>query len=282
MSIKILVDSASDISEVEAKQLGICMIPMVINFGEEEYLDGVNLSPSDFYKLLVESKVFPKTSQIGIYRFEEKYKELLENNDDELIVITISTKLSGTYNNAVIASELFENRIHVIESSTVCAGERLLVEYALSLISQGMNVNDIVDLLNKNKKRIKLMATLNTLEYLKKGGRISATVAIAGDILGIKPLVGIIDGEVKLIGKAIGSKRANNTLSKFIQESNGIDFSLPFAFIYSGNDDNQIKNYYQNNLSLFENKESLSICQLGGTIGTHIGPGGIGVAFFEK
>ncbi|MGN1062688.1 MAG: DegV family protein [Candidatus Scatosoma sp.] len=280
--IKLIIDSAADISKAEADRLGIIMIPMEITIGNEEYYDGVDLTPAEFYEKLIESSVLPKTSQINSFRFEKAFEKHLKN-DDELIVITISSKLSGTYSNAKEAAGKFAGKVHVIDSLNACIGERLLCEYALTLIRQGYSAEEIVELLEAKKGKIKVMALLGTLEYLKKGGRISGAVAFAGELISLKPVVGVVGGEVKLIGKALGSRKGNNLLSKLVTESNGIDFSMPYGTIWSGLDVSLLDKYIKDSAALWQgNTEFVPKYQLGATIGTHIGPGAVGVAFFEK
>ena len=258
------------------------MIPMLITIGEEEYYDGVNLSSQEFWEKLVESDVLPKTSLINTFRFEEHFEKHVKNGD-ELIVITISSKLSGTYESAKQASEKFAGKVHVIDSLNACVGERLLCDYALRLIKQGLSAQEIVAELEEKKKRIKVMALLGTLEYLKRGGRISTAVAFAGEIISIKPVVGVIDGEVKLIGKAIGSKKGNNLLSKLVQDVGGIDFSMPFATIWSGLDTSLLDKYIKDSANMWAgHTDNVPKYILGATIGTHVGPGVVGVAFFEN
>lgn len=279
--IKVLVDSASDISLAEAKELGIEMIPMEIFIDGETYKDGVDLTGEEFFKKLVECSDFPRTSQINEYRWEEKFKELTKNGD-EVIAITISSKLSGCYSQAVLASESFPG-VRVIDSLNACIGERILVEYAIRLVNDGMILDDIVTMLNDKKSKIKLLALLDTLEYLKKGGRISTAVAIAGTIFNIKPVISLYDGTIKVEGKARGSRKANNLLTTMIKESNGIDFSMPFTTGYSGFETTLLDKYIEDSKELWINgTESLSRHLIGSTIGTHIGPGGVAVAFFEK
>ena len=282
MSIKLIVDSASDISENEAKQMGAIMMPMTITFGDKDYLDGVDLLPKQFYEKLIESDTLPKTSQINEYRFEQQFKQLTDEGYD-VIAITLSSKLSGTYNSALQAASGFEGKVYVVDSLNAAIGERLLVVYALDLIKQGKTAQEIVELLNEKKSKINLMAMLGTLEYLKKGGRISAAVAFAGKLLSLKPVVSVVDGEVKLIGKALGSKNGNNLLNRLVAEKGGIDFTMPYGVIYSGLDDSILKKYVTDSSHLWEgHTEQVSAYLIGGTIGTHVGPGAIGVAFFEK
>ncbi|MDY2575394.1 MAG: DegV family protein [Bacilli bacterium] len=283
MAIKLLVDSASDISKEEAEKLNISMIPLIITFGQEDFYDGVDILPNQFFEKLIESTTLPKTSQINPFRFEEEFEKLTKNGD-ELIVITISSKLSGTYESAIRAKEKFKDNVFVIDSLNACIGERLLCQLALILINENKkSAKEIVDELNIMKTKIRVLALLDTLEYLRKGGRISSLVAFAGEMLSIKPVVAIIEGKVKLVGKARGSKNGKNLLNKLVNESGGIDFSLPYGTVYSGLDNSLLKKYVKDSSSLYqEHTNDIPSYQIGSTIGTHVGPGAIGVAFFEK
>ena len=258
------------------------MIPMIITIGEEEYYDGVNISPREFYEKLIESDDLPKTTQINPFRFEEAFSEHTKNGD-ELLVITISSKLSGTYSSALQAASMFEGKVRVIDSLNAAIGERLLCEYALRLIKEGLTIDELVEKLEIAKTKICLIALVDTLEYLKKGGRISSTVAFAGELISLKPVIGIVNGEVKMIGKAIGSRRGNNLLNRLVENKGGIDFNLPYGTIWSGLDDSILQKYIKDSASLWEeHTDNIPKYILGGTIGTHVGPGAIGVAFFEK
>ena len=280
--VKLMIDSAADIGKQEAKEKGIIMVPVMVTFGTEEYYDGVDLTPQEFWEKLVESDVLPKTSLINQFRWEETYAKHT-GNGDELIVITISSKLSGTYEAARQAAEKFDGKVYVIDSLNACVGERLLCDYALRLISQGLSAQKIAEELEEKKKKIKVMALLGTLEYLKKGGRISSGAYFVGETLSLKPVCGVVDGEVKLIGKALGSKKGNNLLSKLVEESGGIDFSMPYATIWSGLNDSLLDKYITDSARLWAgHTDSVPKYVLGATIGTHVGPGVVGVAFFEN
>ena len=188
MAVKIIIDSASDITESEALEMGVTMLPMSIQFGAEEYQAGINLLPKEFYQKLLSCEELPKTSMINEYRFEKAFKNATKNGD-EVIVILISSKLSGTYDAAKRTAEKFENKVFVLDSLSAATGERLLCQYALKLLKEGKTAGQVFDELEKAKKKLCVMAALETLEYLKKGGRISNTVAFVGEMLKIKPLV---------------------------------------------------------------------------------------------
>ena len=163
--IRLMIDSASDINKYEAESLGVILMPITITFGTKEYKDGVDIMPDEFYDKLFSSDVLPKTSQISPYVFEEEFEKYTANGD-ELIVITLSSRLSGTYNNAVNASEKFGGKVVVVDSLNACVGERLLCLYALSLIKNGEDMQSIVAKLESEKLKINVIAVLDTLEYL--------------------------------------------------------------------------------------------------------------------
>ncbi len=283
--IKILTDSASDIEQAEAQKMGIEMIPIEVKFGEDTYLDGVNLSHKRFFEKLIESDEIPKTSRINEYRWGEAFAKLTENGD-KVIAITLSSKLSGTYSCACAAAQRFTDRVFVIDSLNAATGERILCDYALRLAANGADVDRIVNELNEKKKKIRVIAVIDTLRYLRKGGRISGVAAIAGEMLSVKPVVSVIDGEVKLVGKAIGSKRSNNLLMQLVQKCGGIDFSMPFGLMYSGLSDEYLQKYLRDSEALWQehidDPTNIPVYLIGSTIGTHIGPNAIGVAFFSR
>lgn len=281
MAIRLMVDSASDISKKEAEELGITMIPMIITIGNNDYFDGVDLLPEQFYEKLIECNDLPKTSQVTAYRFKETFDELTKDGD-EVICITISSRLSGTYDGACLAAHAYEGKVRVVDSMNACIGERLLCLYALRLIKEGHTMDEIIARLEEKKSKINVIAVIGTLEYLKKGGRISSMVAFAGELLSLKPVIAVIDGEVKVIGKALGSKKGNNLLNKLVQEK-GIDFSMPYGVVWSGLDKTMLDKYVKDSANLWKgNTENVPAYILGGTIGTHIGPGAVGVSFFSE
>ena len=280
--IKLLIDSSSDIDQEEADELGVTMLPIQVRFGDDEYLDGVNLSHRRFFELLIESDELPKTSQINEFRYEEAFSKLTQNGDD-VIAILLSSKLSGSYNCAVTAAKKFNGKVRVIDSLNACVGERILCQYALKLIKENTPIEEIVSKLEENKKKIKLLAMLDTLKYLKKGGRISAMVALTGEVFNIKPVVSVENGEVKLVGKAIGSKKGNNLLKQLVKNCGGIDFSMPYVVAYSGLSDELLKKYLEDSRELWEsNADEIPQVMIGSTIGTHVGPGAIAVCFFSN
>ncbi len=281
MSVKIIVDSASDIDTKEAKKLGIVVIPMQVIMDNEEFLSGENLSNEEFFRRLPDLKKMPQTTQINTYKFEEVISNCLKEDNDEAVVITLSSKFSGTYQNALEASKRFGDRVFVVDSLNVSIGERLLCFLAIKLVKEGYKAKEIYEILTKDRGKIKLFALLDTLKYLKKGGRISTLIALAGDIFSIKALVTVIGGEAKIIARAIGQKMGFNLLNKCLKSSK-IDYEKPYGLITSGQDDTTLIKYLENNKEakeIFKDKDKIT---LGPVVGAHIGPNGVGFAFFEK
>lgn len=281
MSVKIIVDSASDISVKEAKKLGITVIPMQVFLDGEEFLSGDNLSNEQFFERLPKLKEMPQTSQINVYKFEEVIKSVLKEDDDEAVLITLSSTFSGTYQNAVEVSKRFNGKVFVIDSLNVSMGEKLLCLLAVKLVKQGYSAKEISDILLSSRHKVKLFALLDTLKYLKKGGRISTLIAIAGNILSIKVLVTVIGGEVKMIARAIGQKMGFGLLNKQIKQEK-IDFDKPLSIISSGIDDSTLQKYLENNELAKNTFRDAQKGTLGPVVGAHIGPNSVGFAYFEK
>lgn len=277
--ITIITDSASDI--VDNKREDLTVLPVNINFGEEEFQDGVNLTHQMFYEKLIECDELPVTSQVPPFAFEKAFREAVEAGN-QVIAVTLSSKLSGTWQSACIAAEGFGGKVRVVDSENASIGQHALVEYALRLKDAGLGIEEIVERLEADKKRIRLIALLDTLEYLKKGGRISKAAAMAGSLLSIKPVIAIQRGEVAILGKARGSKQGNNLLAEQIRQTGGIDFGKPFVLGYTGLSDAMLRKYIKDHESFWKSSvDALETSSVGGTIGTHIGPGAIGVAFFS-
>lgn len=277
--IRIITDSASDI--VDNKREDLTVLPVSITFGEEEFQDGINLTHQMFYERLIECDELPVTSQVPPFAFGEAFRQAVEAGD-RVIAITLSSKLSGTWQSACVAAEEFGEKVRVVDSENASIGQHALVEYALRLKGAGLDFEEIVERLETDKKRIRLIALLDTLEYLKKGGRISKAAAMAGSLLSIKPVIAIQSGEVAILGKARGSRQGNNLLAEQIHQTGGIDFGKPFVLGYTGLSDATLQKYIRDHESFWKSSvDELETSSVGGTIGTHVGPGAIGVAFFS-
>ena len=279
MSVRIIIDSTVDVSpELLAR---VEVVPLTVSFGAEEYIDGVTITHEEFYNKLIESDVLPTTSQATPAAFADVF-ERIAAADDSAVVITIAHQLSGTCQSARIAAEDYDN-IFVVDSGSVTLGAGILAEYALRCVDEGMDAESIAAAVEAKKEDVCLIAMLDTLEYLKKGGRISATVAFAGGLLNLKPVVNIKDGVINMLGKARGSKQGNNLLVQEINKAGGIDFSMPILLGYTGLTDVLLKKYMTDSAALWENGvENLPYTSIGSVVGTHAGPGAIAAAFFRK
>ena len=279
MSVQIIVDSSVDVAERFRERLHI--VPLIIHFGEEELIDGVTINKEQFYRRLVESEQLPFTSQASPVAFQKVYEEVTQAGDSA-VVITLASKLSGTYQSACIAAGDFDN-IYVVDSQTAAIGAGVLTEYALARAEAGADARELAAELERKREDVCLVALLDTLEYLKRGGRISKTAALAGGLLNIKPMITVRDGEVVLIGKARGSKQGNSLLVEKIRACGGIDFDLPILLGYSGLSGESLETYVEYSHDLWERgTEIFDKTCISGVIGTHTGPGVVAAAFFRK
>ena len=279
MSVRIIVDSTTDVRESYRAKMQF--VPLTVRFGETEYYDGVDLDKREFYEKLVESDVLPTTSQATPAMFDTVFRETAAAGDSA-VVITLSSKLSGTYQSAVLAADGYEN-IYIVDSQSVSIGAGVLAELGVRLNEQGRSAAEIAETLMRAREDVCVIALLDTLEYLKKGGRISKTVAFAGGMLNIKPVVTIQDGAVVMIGKARGSRNGNNLLVEKINQAGGVDFDRPVLLGYTGLSSVLMKKYVEDSKALWEGHvDQLDSCLLCSVIGTHAGPGAVAVAFFKK
>lgn len=279
MNTRIIVDSTADLMpEYKAR---VQIVPLTVNFGDQEYIDGVTIDHKTFYEKLVESDVLPTTSQATPDAFAKEFDKVKEAGDSA-VVVTLSGKFSGTYQSATIAAEDYEN-VYVVDSGSAAMGSGILVELAFMLLEKGFSAKEIAKQLEEEKKKIVLVALVDTLEYLKKGGRVSKTVAFAGSVLNIKPVISVIDGEIQMLGKARGSKMGNNLLVQQIDKAGGIDFTRPVMLGYSGISDALLKKYIEDSRYIWEgNLKEVRYTTVGSVIGTHAGPGAVVVAFFKN
>ena len=275
--IHILVDSTSDFTNEQLKQNNLSYIPMHINWNDNEYIDKVTLQTGEFYDLLEESETFPKTSQPSPQSFVDIFEKIKEDKD-EMICILLSSALSGTYQSACLAKQIVGyDSIYIVDSKSATAGIRLLVEEAQKMIGEGYNVVDIVDRIEEMKSRIRIYASVDTLEYLKRGGRISKAVASIGEIAKVKPLISLNEaGEIEAISKSIGFKKVIQKISEFALDA---DPSYPLYSLFTkGN-----KNLNKLEEKITENQIHISDrVQVGPTIGCHIGPEAFGIVFVAR
>jgi len=279
MKTRIIVDSTADIMPEIRERVHV--VPLTVRFGEEEFIDGVTIEHKTFYEKLVESDVLPTTSQATPDSFFKEFDKVKEAGESA-VVITLSSGFSGTYQSAMIAAAEYEN-IYVVDSTSVAMGSGILVELACRLLNEGKSAEEIAAILEEEKQKIVVVALVDTLEYLKKGGRVSKSVAFAGTVLNIKPVLSVVNGEINMLGKARGSKMGNNLLMQEIEKAGGVDFSKPVLLGYSGLSDALLLKYIEDSKHIWEgNLDEVRYTILGSVIGTHAGPGAVVVAFFKK
>ena len=280
MNVRIVVDSTADVTdEIRAK---LSVVPLTVHFGEQEYVDGITINHKQFYEMLVETDVLPTTSQPSPEAFAQVFRQAQEAGE-QVVALTVSSKLSGTCQSAMIAAADFPDSVWVVDTKTVAIGCGILAELAVRLKEEGLSAPEIVARLEEERENIHVIALLDTLEYLKKGGRISKTVAFAGGLLSIKPVVTIQDGEIHILGKARGSKQGNNLLVTEIQKAGGVDFTKPLMLGYTGLSDALLEKYVLDSGTLWDGHgDCIRSTPIGSVIGTHAGPGAIAVAFFKQ
>ena len=279
MAVRLIIDTGSDLNAVQAKELDVTLIPMTVRFGNEEYRSGVDITNEEFYNKLAASKELPTTSQPTPLDFEKAY-QLVKDAGDEAVVLCISSVLSGTYQSACIAADGFEDCIYVVDTQAVSSAERILLEYAFSLKKHGATAKEIAEKLEDKKKDVRVFGAVDTLEYLIKGGRLSKAAGAVGSMLGIRPILHLVDGALEVAGKARGAKAAITMTHNFINEI-GIDYSMPMGLGYTGNDASVVNAFLESANNQLPDKD-VPIYHVGSTVGTHAGPGLYLVTFFKK
>lgn len=277
--IKFLVDTSSDYTMDEIKEKGLELVPMTISIGDKTFLDNIEIERNDFFDLMEKSEEFPKTSQPSPQEFVDVFEQI-KKDGDELIYVSISSGLSGTYQSAALAKKIVDyDKIYLIDSTKATYVIKIMVDYGLRLREEGKNAKEIVKALEEVKTKIRLYAVLNTLDNLCRGGRVSKVEAGVGNLAKIKPVITLTnEGGVGIKGKAIGKKKATAGVFKLLEELD-IDDSFPIYGIRSYGEPNyetfieQVKEHGYN---------VTDVLQIGPTIGIHIGPGAFGIIVVEK
>lgn len=281
MAIKIITDSSSDLSPAYAAENDIEIIPLRILFGEESYLSGVEMTPDQFFRKLETVEELPKTSQPTPGELTEVFSRYLDAGD-EVVAVFISSRMSGTYHAACLVKEnMGWDRLHIVDSGTVTFALGILVMEAVRLKGLGYSAKEIFDTLEREKSQVYLYASVGTLKYLQMGGRLSSTSAFFGSVLGIKPIITIKDGLVEAIQKQRGQKNAFDALLKLMQEGN-LDVERPHIIAHTDQ-----PALMEELASLIRERtdfdaDAFARCDIGATVGVHVGPGACGFAFFAK
>lgn len=274
MGIRIIVDSTADLTPQVRERVAV--VPLTVHFGKDEFVDGVDITGQQFYEKLETARDLPTTSQATPYAFSAAFGQAVADGE-EVVVLVVSSRLSGTYQSAVIAAEDYPGQVYVVDSRNIAIGLAILTEYALRLADEGRSAAEIAAMLEQKREKVRLMAVVDTLEYLQRGGRLSKAAAIAGGVLSIKPVIAVVDGEIKVLAKGRGNKQANMLMNQEIAKA-GVDRSMPIMLGYTGTSGDLMQVYRQSSGELWHEEvpESL-VC---GVVGTHAGPGAVAVAFF--
>ena len=274
MTIKIVTDSASDIPSEVTRKLGISIVPLTVSFGKKVYRDGIDLNAEEFYSKLAQSGELPKTAQPSVGSFIDVYEPLAQQ-DNEIISIHLSNKLSGTYNAALLAKEAMTKdcRIEVVDSESVSMGLGLTVIAAAKAVRDGVTFKEAMDIIHRNVSRMHLVAFLQTLEYLEKGGRLGKGKALLGTLLHVKPLIAVREGEVQPFGRARTTRGALQRLYDFV---NALLHIRGLSIMYT-TVSKEVEILAKLLAPLFP-QDRIIVTQVGSTLGTHTGPGTLAVA----
>ena len=277
--IRILIDSSADYSAQEAKAHNLELVPINITLNEKNYLDGIDLTKDEFYDLLTSTEEFPKTAQPSPQDYVDLFEDAKEKGDS-IIYLSLSSALSGTFQSATLAKSMVEyDDIYLIDTLSATRAIRIMAEYACKLKEEGKDAASIATELENFKSRVVILAAVDTLEYLSKGGRLSKAAAAVGELANLKPIITVTkEGSMAVPAKALGRNKALSTLTKMITEYQ-IDTTFPIYSLYAVGEENTEK------LEQRLGKEGVRVTkrlQIGPTIGSHIGPGACGVIFVTK
>ena len=273
MSVRIVTDSTADLPPQLAQELGIAVVPVYVRFGDKSYRDGIEISYDELYDKLVNSPIYPSTSQPTPADFAQVYRELSKETD-EIISIHVSGKLSGTYSSALQGKKLVDSKtnITVIDSESVTIGLGIITISAARLSLLNESLNGILEDIKQTKMNIHLLGVLDTLKYLALGGRIGRARALLGSVLNVKPLITIRNGEISPVGNVRTHAKAVEKLFEFVKGASNIQ---DLAIIHNTTPDDAIS--LKDRLGSFVKSDRLYMARLGPALGVHAGPGMLGV-----
>ncbi|MDR0951611.1 MAG: DegV family protein [Oscillospiraceae bacterium] len=276
--VKIISDSTADMPRDRAKELGVHILPLTIYFGEQPYTDGVDLTPDEFFDKLSLAKSLPTTSQPSPDDFAQVFEKYIAEGD-EIFGIFISSAMSGTYQSACIAAEAFPGKIHLVDSRTTTLALRLLLEETVRLRDKGLSAHEIAEQLEEMKSSFKFYADVEDLKYLKMGGRLSTLSAFVGNVVGVRPILSTVDGRPGPLAMRRGKKAAFEYIYRAIAQSPP-DPEHYVVFAHGAVPEKMAE--WKETLAPFMNGCEIIDARLGATVGAHVGPGSVGVAYFPK
>lgn len=277
--ITIITDSSSEMLAREQKKYGVKVLPMPINFGEATFLSGEDISNEEFYDRLLLAEKLPTTSMVNTFNFKAAFKQEIARGND-VIAIVISSHMSVTFQQAeAAAAEVGRGRVFVVDSKNASLGQTAIVLEAVRLRDEGKTVKEIYEEVSKMTERVRLFAMVDTLKYLRAGGRLSGTAAAVGTMLQVKPILTVEDGKVVNKGKAIGKNKAFRYIVSAIKEMN-VDKTKSIVIAHAC--DNKVRKEFEDVIARDIGIKPTEVVQIGSTIGVHIGHGAVGVSFFER
>ena len=278
MSTRIIIDSTADISEELKRHFTV--VPLNVSFGDDLYVDGVTIHHQEFYEKLAVCKNLPTTSQPSPAVYADVFEEA-KRAGDMLVVLTVSSGISGTYQSAMIAAQDYEENVIVVDTQHVANGFGILAEYALQLLHEGKSAQEIAQAVTKARGQVQFFALLDTLTNLQRGGRIPKSLALAGTLLSLKPVLTMKNGVLETVSKARGIKQGYNLLNKEV-ETAGVDFDKPFLLAYTGTTDEPMKKYLAAGRQAWQGGKEIRYVPLCSVVGAHAGAGAVVAAFFKK
>mgnify|MGYP000621659431 FL=1 len=277
MAVQIITDSTSDLTEQEQRELNVHMLHMRVIFEDGVYTDGVDITKEQFYEKQAQAKILPKTTQVNPQEYCDTFEPLLENGD-EVVAILMSSRLSGTFQSAQIAKDMAKGgeRLYLVDSLNVTIGEGLLVREAVRMRDAGATGAQIAAALEELRHRVRFVAFIGTLKYLKMGGRISTSTAVLGTMLGISPVVAIVEGEVKSVGQVRGKQKILSYTLDFFRE---YPVDSRHCVMFGHSRCLETMEAYRDKCVQALGIRDYAWDELGAVIGTHSGPGCYGVAY---
>ncbi len=280
MGIRIVIDSTSDVTDEIIKKYNLKVVPLTVNFEKESYLDKIELSTKEFFEKLAAADKLPTTTLVSPGAFVEAFSEILLEGD-QVLGLFLASEFSGTYDSARMAKDMIgSGDIHIIDTRSVCLGSFALILEAIELVEQNKAIEDIVEILEKLREKIIAVAALDTLKYLEKGGRLSKGQAVVGSLLNVKPIIAIVDGKIQVIEKIRGKNKAVKWFDEWI-EKNNYDLSDKSVLLFHGRAYEQLKLLRETIEEKYKIK-SIIEQEIGAVIGTHAGPGVLGIGFLNK
>ncbi len=280
MAIRIVIDSTSDVTNEIIEKFNLKMVPLTVNFEDGSYLDKIELNSKDFFEKLAKAEKLPTTTLVSPGAFVETFSEILMEKD-KVLGIFLASELSGTYDSARMAKDMIgSDDIHIIDTRSVCLGSFALILEAIELVQQNKTIEEIVEELENVKEKIVAVAALDTLKYLEKGGRLSKGQAVVGSILNIKPIISIKEGKIAVIEKIRGKNKTVKWFDEWIEKSN-YDLSDKTVLLFHGRSYDQLKLLRETIEQKYKIKNIIEQ-EVGPVIGTHSGPGVLGIGFLNK